>query len=223
MEVGEVEMKTKLVYILQVSLIALLAVVIISNLRARAQANNVTPTPVPASVNNPQSLLPTIVFVPLTPDAIIPVLPGGFVETEGVIVVHSAEALATIMTQQPEAAAIYFYPSTLDEVEPEWLQGQYEEGKALIALNVPLSVLGDKLGVLPEIEDLRMEYAKGRVAVAMFHARFNEDGTWRYKNQYTDFYNNLEQLLPRIDHTLRQAEVEVSTEDATRQEGNPAP
>lgn len=73
------------------------------------------------------------------------------------------------VTQVPKPSVIYLHPDVVDSVDDDWLRLQYESGVGVVALNTLVSKLGVKLHLNPRLEDLRLEYRRGRPFFALFY------------------------------------------------------
>lgn len=86
--------------------------------------------------------------------------------------IHTVTSLEELMrrtAQVPQPAVIYLHPDVVNSVDDAWLRQQYEAGIGIVALNTLVSELSRKLNADPRLEDLRLEYRRGRPFVALFH------------------------------------------------------
>ena len=112
----------------------------------------------------------------------------------------SSEELKQRVTHAPRPAAIYLHRDVLNRVDNAWLSQQYEAGIAIVGLNTLVSELGDRLGVKAGIEDLRLEYARGRPFVALFHKYSVDDGEgW---GEYADFIGDPRRIPEIVNSSI---------------------
>ncbi len=118
---------------------------------------------------------PAVYFAPLPTNGDRILAPEVLTEYN-IDMVTSFEALTQRLAQSPKPAAIYLHPAIVKQVDNAWLRQQYEASVAVVALNTLLSDLARKLRVEAPMADLRLEYARGRAYVALFHKATIPDG-----------------------------------------------
>lgn len=172
-------MSKKAVFLqLSVAALAVVAVVIYFNI-TNARAANPT-DPLTCLIERSRQLIAqrrqqrtpplAVYFVP--PEALIApnlILTPEVLTENNIHPVTSLEELMQRTVQAPPPAVIYLHPDVVDSVDDAWLRQQYEAGIGIVALNTLVSELSRKLNADPRLEDLRLEYRRGRAFFALFH------------------------------------------------------
>lgn len=75
----------------------------------------------------------------------------------GLTLVTNLTTLTQFLDAYPEITCLYFHPDRIEQVDEEWLRQQYRLGRVIVALMTPHNHLGNKLGVRPKVEDIRLD------------------------------------------------------------------
>ncbi len=109
---------------------------------------------------------PALYLVPLGEQDLI--IPEDVLAANRIEVVSSFKELKRQKHANPSLRVIYLHPEALNEVDGAWLRKEYESGAAIVALNTLASDLGEMLGIAPPLEDLRLEFRRGRAYLTIF-------------------------------------------------------
>jgi hypothetical protein len=140
---------------------------------------------------------PTAVYLTVESDML---LTAADLQDSGLLVVTSKEQLETMVMQNPGVTAIYFHPETVALVDDAWLQKVHYRGLVIVALNSPLSILAQKLGVEPQVDDRLNVAADGRITASIIHTRFEPD--YHSHHQMTEAFSGFAAIVHVVERTF---------------------
>lgn len=109
-------------------------------------------------------------------------------ENEGVISINDAKALYDAVPDGP-GTAVYVNEQGLQALDDAWLKAKYATGVAFGGVGIALSELGNRVGSNPDVPDLDMSRAEGKVQVS-FSFEFHNSAR-RAHYFYTDYWVDL--------------------------------
>jgi hypothetical protein len=135
-------------------------------------------------VANVASPFPTAVYLTIPTDSLLTPEQMGYANMR---LAYDTTELATILGNYPEINLIYIHPGALAEADAAFLQQQYRNGKLIAALNTPLSVLAEKLGVVANQPDLPYQtFATAVISVSAIK-QLTAEQSLQFTNGYNQF------------------------------------
>ncbi len=133
---------------------------------------------------NVVSPFPTAVYLAPADDVILTPAQRGYAN---LLVARDTTELATILGSHPEINLIYLHPGLIATADTAFLQQQYRNGKLIAALNTPLSVLAEKLGLTPNQPDIPLETFVTAVISLSAIKSLPSGGALQFTNTYGQF------------------------------------
>lgn len=123
-----------------------------------------------------------------------PVLSEDEIESANLLVVKSVEELQRVVGATSSLEILLIDPVDVADLERSWLRAVYEQGVVIAALDTPISTLAPKVGLTPEVDELRPKHEPSDIGVtAVYMTTVGETG--RTMRQHSELYPNFESMF----------------------------
>lgn len=183
----------------QVIMIAMLAAIIYNNMYLRAVAQHTPPS------------IPIYPAVYLGPDKDKMFITDDVRKKYIIAKVSTRKDLDDHLKNHPKTAVIYIHPSHFAAIDPTWLHRQYNNGVAIVAINVPINPLASALGhtIMPAVVDGKaipqddLPVRQDQMLVSVFYSVFDVHSQARTGwGWYSNYQQDAHTLLPLVNGLL---------------------
>lgn len=113
---------------------------------------------------------------------------------------HSVRSTAEAMAVTQKIDVIYIHAQMVAAVDRNWLQAQYASGATIVGINIPVSVLGEMIDIIPGVADLK-PLDEG-FYISMFHHVYDKDQKITGGGVYTEYYSSFDDIPLGINTIL---------------------
>ncbi len=123
-------------------------------------------------------------------------------EKSGTLVATSSEELIAAFDEYPELHELYIGENSLNDLDKSWVEEVYRRGILIVAINEPISVLGNAVNLRVDLPDIDFSYApEGFIVVTAFQS-LNEPTVSGTRGYYavSDYFATVEEAVNMITH-----------------------
>lgn len=123
-------------------------------------------------------------------------------EKLGALIVTSSEELTTAFNEYPELQALYIGENSLIDLDKGWVEKVYRSGILIVAINEPVSVLGNTVNLRADLPDIDFSYAPEGFIIVTAVQSLSEPTASSTKGYYavSDYFATVEDAVNAITH-----------------------